>query len=235
MVSATVRRLRVFGYAALLVAILWPCVNGPAQAAESPPRLLLLGDSLTAGYGLPHEQAFPARLQAALARRGHKVNVVDAGVSGDTSAGGHARLAWTLSGAPNGTVDAAIVELGANDGLRGLSPDQMRANLAAILDEFKRRRIPVLLAGMLAPANLGEAYGREFDAVFASLAESYDVVYYPFFLDGVALQPELSQADGIHPNAAGVDIIVDRILPSVEQLLKRAAAVKRATASPPAQ
>jgi acyl-CoA thioesterase-1 len=110
----------------------------------------------------------------------------------------------------------------------------MRANLAAILDEFKRRKIPVLLAGMLAPPNLGESYGREYGAAFSSLAQSYDVVYYPFFLDGVALQPEFSQADGMHPNAAGVDIIVDRILPSVEQLLKRAAASKQATATSPA-
>jgi acyl-CoA thioesterase-1 len=233
MIPATVRRLRVLGYRALLVAILWPCVNVPAWAAE-PPKLLMLGDSLMAGYGLPHEQAFPARLEAALAQRGHTVTLVEAGVSGDTSAGGRARLAWTLSGAPNGTVDAAIVELGANDGLRGLSPDRMRANLAAILDEFKRRHIPVLLAGMLAPPNLGDAYGREFNAVFANLAETYDVVFYPFFLDGVALQPELSQADGLHPNAAGVDIIVGRILPSVEQLLKRAAAPQRATATSPA-
>ncbi len=235
MILVTVSRLRVLGYMTLLVAILWPCVNVPAGAAESPPRLLLLGDSLTAGYGLAHDQAFPVRLEAGLARRGHKVTLIEAGVSGDTSAGGRARLAWTLSGAPERTVDAAIVELGANDGLRGLPPDQMRANLAAILDEFKRRKIPVLLAGMLAPPNLGESYGQEFNAVFASLAKSYDVVYYPFFLDGVALQPELSQANGMHPNAAGVDIIVGRILPSVEQLLKRAAALNSATASSPAK
>lgn len=183
---------------------------------------------------MPHGQAFPAKLEAALAKRGQQVTLVEAGVSGDTSAGGRARLTWTLSGVPNGTVDAVIVELGANDGLRGLPPDQMRANLAAILDEFKRRKIPVLLAGMLAPPNLGESYGREFNAVFADLAKSYDVVYYPFFLDGVASQSELNQADGMHPNAAGVDIIVGRILPSVEQLLKRANALKRATVSSPA-
>ena len=235
MTSATVSRLLVFGYMALVVAIVWPCVNVPALAADGSLRLLLLGDSLTAGYGLPHEQAFPARLGASLAQRGHDVNLIEAGVSGDTSAGGRARLAWTLSGAPNGSVDAAIIELGANDGLRGLPPDRMRANFAAILDEFKRRRIPVLLAGMRAPLNLGETYGREFDAVFANLVKSYDVVYYPFFLDGVVLQPALNQADGIHPNAAGVDILVDHILPSVENLLKRADALHHATALSPAQ
>lgn len=201
-------------------------------AAEPPPTLLLMGDSLTAGYGLPHEQAFPARLQAALEKAGHKVSLVEAGVSGDTSAGGRARLAWTLGGAPGGKVDAAILELGANDGLRGLPPDQMRANLAAILDAFKRRGIPVLLAGMHAPANLGEAYDREYDAVFAGLAKSYDIVYYPFFLDGVAMNPSLNQADGLHPNADGVDIIVARILPYVEQLLKRVS-VHDATAPSP--
>jgi acyl-CoA thioesterase-1 len=190
-----------------------------ADAAE--PTLLLMGDSLTAGYGLPHEQAFPVRLQAALEKAGHKVTLVEAGVSGDTSAGGRARLGWAIGGAPGGKVDAAILELGANDALRGLPPDQMKTNLSAMLDELKRRGIPVLLAGMHAPANLGEAYGREYDAVFTSLSKSYDVVYYPFFLDGVAMNPELNQADGIHPNPAGVDIVVARILPSVEQLLKR--------------
>ena len=185
----------------------------------------------SAGYGLPREQGFPARMQAALAQRGQPIVAVEAGVSGDTSAGGRARLAWTLAGVPD--VEGAIVELGANDGLRGLSPDQLRDNLAAILDEFKRRGIPVLLAGMHAPPNLGEAYGKEFDAVFASLAKTYDVVYYPFFLDGVALQPALNQADGLHPNAEGVDIIVARILPSVENLLKRMAARHSGTAAVP--
>jgi acyl-CoA thioesterase-1 len=193
-----------------------------AKAYAAEPVLLLMGDSLTAGYGLPHEQAFSTRLQAALEKAGHKVTLVEAGVSGDTSAGGRARLAWAIGGAPGGKVDAAILELGANDALRGLPPDQMKVNLAAMLDEFKRRGIPVLLAGMHAPPNLGEAYTREYDAVFASLSKSYDVVYYPFFLDGVAMKPELNQADGIHPNPTGVDIIVTGMLPSVEQLLKRA-------------
>jgi acyl-CoA thioesterase I len=218
---------------ALCALLLMVMAGQPAHAAESPLRLLLLGDSLMAGYGLPHEQGFPARLSAALDKRGQKVVLVEAGVSGDTSAGGRARLSWALGGAPNGSVDAAIVELGANDGLRGLPPDQMRANLAAILDELKARGIPVLLAGMYAPPNLGDRYGREYKAAFDGLARSYDVVYYPFFLDGVALEPDLNQADGLHPNAAGVDVIVKRILPSVETLLKRAAARAPSTAASP--
>jgi acyl-CoA thioesterase-1 len=206
----------------------------PAWSADTTPRLLLLGDSLTAGYGLPHKDGFAARLAAALERAGTKVVLVEAGVSGDTTAGGRARLAWTLGGAPNGGVDAAIVELGANDGLRGLPPRQMRANLAAILDELKRRDVSTLLVGMRAPPNLGDAYAQEYDAVFSDLARSYDVLYYPFFLDGVALDPHLNQPDGIHPNAAGVDIIVARILPTVEELLNRAAR-NPSTASSPVQ
>jgi acyl-CoA thioesterase I len=216
-----VNRRRICG-ALVAIWIAFFAVQAEAIAAE--PTLLLMGDSLTAGYGLPHEQGFAPRLQAALEKSGQKVTLVEAGVSGDTSAGGRARLAWALGGAPGGKVDAAILELGANDALRGLSPGQMKTNLAAMLDEFKRRGIPVLLAGMHAPPNLGETYGREYDAVFDGLSKSYDVVYYPFFLDGVAMKPELNQADGIHPNPTGVDIIVSRILPSVQQLLKRVAA-----------
>jgi acyl-CoA thioesterase-1 len=224
------RRLRILSVTAAVVVAL--AVMAPAWAADGPLRLLLLGDSLTAGYGLPHEQGFAARLSEALSRKGQNVVLVDAGVSGDTTAGGRARLAWAIGSAPNGKVDAAIVELGANDGLRGLSPRQMRTNLAAILDELKRRNVPALLAGMRAMPNLGESYGREYEAVFAELARTYDVVYYPFFLDGVALRPELNQADGIHPNAAGVDVIVARILPSVEELLKRAASAPSTASSP---
>lgn len=204
----------------------------PAWSGDTPLRLLLLGDSLTAGYGLPQGEGFVARLTAALERSGKNVIPVEAGVSGDTSAGGRARLAWAIGGAPDGGVDAAVVELGANDALRGLSPKQMRVNLAAILDELKRRNIPTLLAGMQAPPNLGNTYAREFNATFDSLARSYDVVYYPFFLEGVALHPELNQPDGIHPNAAGVDIIVERMLPSVEELLKRAARSPSTASSP---
>jgi acyl-CoA thioesterase-1 len=150
------------------------------------------------------------------------VSLIEASVSGDTSAAARARLDWTLNGPEK--PDAAIVELGGNDALRGVPPEQMRVNLTAILDAFKQRNIPVLLAGMHAPRNLGDSYDREFDAVFADLAKQYDVVFYPFFLDGVVLDPALNQPDGMHPNTEGVDIIVKRILPSVDALLKRASA-----------
>jgi acyl-CoA thioesterase I len=223
------RPLRIPAVTAACVGLL--ALAQPAWA-DTPLRLLLLGDSLTAGYGLPRAQGFAARLSDALERAGKNVVLVEAGVSGDTTAGGKARLAWTIGGAPGGGVDAAFVELGANDGLRGLPPGEMRANLAAILDELKRRHIPTLLAGMHAPPNLGDAYAREYDTVFADLARTYDVVYYPFFLDGVALRPDLNQADGLHPNAAGVDVIVARILPSVEKLLARAAQTPSAASSP---
>ena len=187
-------------------------------AAQSPIRLLVLGDSLTAGFGLPPGQGFVPRLQAALRARGRSVRLLDAGVSGDTTAGGLARLDWALADAPQ----AAIVELGGNDGLRGLPPAASRANLAGILDRLAARNIPVLLAGMLAPPNLGADYGREFAAIFADLARARPaVVFYPFFLEGVAGEPTLNQPDRIHPNAAGVEEVVRRILPAVEMLLDR--------------
>jgi len=192
---------------------------GAARAQGRELRLLVLGDSITAGYGLPRDQALPARLEAALRARGRNVRVQDAGVSGDTTAGGRARLDWALAENP----DAAIVALGGNDALRGLAPRQTRENLAAILDGLARRGIPTLLAGMLAPPNLGPEYGREFAAVFADLArERPEVALYPFLLDGVAAEPGLNQPDGIHPNARGVEEIVRRILPAVEALLDRA-------------
>jgi acyl-CoA thioesterase-1 len=223
------RRRVLAGAAATLCLALFgiPAATGvvapaPAHAEETTPRILILGDSLTAGYGLPREQAFPARLTAAMAAAGHPVSLIEASVSGDTSAAARARLDWTLNGSDK--PDAAIVELGGNDALRGVAPEQMRTNLTAILDAFKKRGIPVLLAGMHAPLNMGDAYGREFDAVFADLAKKYNVVFYPFFLDGVALDPALNQGDGIHPNAEGVDIIVKRIMPSIDALLKRAVA-----------
>lgn len=188
-----------------------------AQPAE-PIRLLALGDSLTAGYGLPGGEGFVPRLQAALAARNRSVRIIDAGVSGDTTAGGLARLDWALADRPQ----AALVELGGNDGLRGLPPPASKANLAGILDKLAARNIPVLLAGMLAPPNLGADYGREFAGMFHALArEKPDILLYPFFLEGVAGDPALNQPDGIHPNASGVQIIVARILPSVEALLDR--------------
>jgi acyl-CoA thioesterase-1 len=189
-----------------------------AQAApESPVRIVALGDSLTAGYGLPAEAAFPAKLQRALRERGIAVEVINAGVSGDTASGGLARLDWSI---PDGA-DAVILELGANDALRGLDPKVTRAALEQILVRLKARRIEVLLAGMRAPRNLGADYAAGFDPIFPELASIHDVVFYPFFLDGVAADSKLNQPDGLHPTTAGVDAIVTRILPKVEELLAR--------------
>ena len=188
----------------------------PARAAEV--RLMMLGDSITAGYGLARGQGLPARLEAALRERGRQVRVIDAGVSGDTTAGGRARLDWALADRPQ----AVIVALGGNDGLRGIEPRATHANLAAILDALKARGLPVLLAGMLAPPNLGADYGREFAATFTRLSEERpDVLFYPFLLDGVAGNPEMNQPDRIHPNEAGVAELVRRMLPAVESLLGR--------------
>jgi acyl-CoA thioesterase I len=187
----------------------------PARAAVSPVRLLVLGDSLSSGYGVPIEDGFEARLAAACAAAGHPVQIQDGAVSGDTSAGGRARLSWVLGGDPQ----AAIVELGGNDGLRGIAPAEMEANLRAILDGIAARRIPVLFAGMYAPPNLGPQYEKAFRAVFDRLGARPGLIYYPFFLAGVATHPELAQADGIHPNAAGVRVIVARIMPDVLRLL----------------
>jgi len=183
--------------------------------AQAPKRLKVLGDSLTAGFGLPKADAFPARLEEALRGRGLGVEVIDAGVSGDTTAGGLARLEWSLAANPH----AVVIELGANDGLRGLDPRQTEANLEAIITRVKARGIPVLLTGMYAPPNLGRDYGDAFNAVFPRLAARHGVAFYPFFLDGVAADPALNQADGIHPNARGVQVIVSRILAAVEALL----------------
>ena len=188
---------------------------GGARAHERR-RLLVFGDSLTAGYGLPKNQAFPARLEAALREQGIDVEVINAGVSGDTSAGGLARVDWALGNSPPGY---AIVELGANDGLRGLPPKAMEENLDAILTRLQARGVRVLLAGMRAPPNLGRDYVAEYEAVFPRLARKHGMALYPFFLDGVATNGALNQGDGLHPNAAGVDEIVRRILPAVRQLL----------------
>lgn len=178
-------------------------------------RIAVLGDSLTAGYGLAAAEAFPARLEKSLRSSGHAVTVINAGVSGDTTAGGRARLDWLLAERPDGL----IVELGGNDALRGLDPQQTRANLAAILERLQRDQIPVLLAGMRAPRNLGREYTAEFDRIFPELAEQYGLLFYPFFLDGVVGNPRLNQADGIHPTAEGIEVIVTRLFPLVERLL----------------
>ncbi|MEX0922295.1 MAG: arylesterase [Rhodovibrionaceae bacterium] len=192
-------------------------VQTQAQAAEKL-ELLAYGDSLVHGYGLPSPDNFPAQLQDALAAAGREVEVINAGNSGDTSAAGLARLDWALSEMP----DAAIVVLGANDALRGLDPAKTYENLDALLGRFAEMEVPVLLAGMMAPRNLGPEYAEEFDGLYARLAEKHDVVFYPFFLDGVATNPDLNQPDGIHPNAAGVAEIVERILPKVQDLLAAA-------------
>ena len=202
------------GLRALIVAACLIVTNmTPAFAA--PLKLLVLGDSLTAGFGLPHEDGFQARLATALHAHGLDVTLVDGSVSGDTSAGGLARLDWVLADG----ADAAIVELGANDGLRGLDPKDMEANLSAILNGLAAKHIPVLLTGMYAPPNLGPEYEAAFRAVFDRLGKRPGVLYDPFFMEGVATHAELIQADGMHPNAEGVKREVARLLPLVEQLL----------------
>jgi acyl-CoA thioesterase-1 len=195
------------------------CLNGTALAQPSRPlRLLMLGDSITAAYGLARDQGLPAKLEAALRAKGRQVTVIDAGVSGDTTAGGRSRLDWALADRP----DAVIVALGGNDGLRGVDPRSSRGNLKAILEALKARNLPTMLAGMLAPPNLGADYGREFAAVFQELArENPDVVFYPFLLDGVAGEAALNQPDRIHPNPQGVEEIVRRMTPAVETLLDK--------------
>ncbi|MBV9970767.1 MAG: arylesterase, partial [Xanthobacteraceae bacterium] len=175
-----------------------------AVASDRPLRIVALGDSLTAGYGLPAEAAFPAKLERALAANGIATEIANAGVSGDTTSGGLARLDWSV---PEGT-EAVILELGANDALRGVDPTLTRNALDAMLERLKARHIPVLLAGMLAPRNLGPDYTRAFDAIYPDLAEKYGAILYPFFLDGVVNDPKLNQRDGLHPTAAGVDVIV---------------------------
>lgn len=190
------------------------------KAVERPVNIVVLGDSLSAGLGLPVEDAFPSKLEGALKAKGISAKISNAGVSGDTAAGGLGRLDWSV---PSGT-DAVIVELGANDALRGLDPGVTRTALDTILRKLIARHIAVLLVGMRAPPNMGPDYTRDFDAIYPALASTHPVVFYPFFLDGVAADPKLNQGDGMHPNAAGVEAIVGRILPLVEELIVRARA-----------
>jgi acyl-CoA thioesterase I len=204
-----------------ILAALFVLVAVPALAAEKPISILALGDSLTQGYGVPPGMDFPNRLQQALKAKGLNVAVINAGVSGDTSAGGLARLDWSLGGTAS-MPNAAIVELGANDGLRGLPADEMEKNLDAILAKLKARGIPVLVTGMKAPRNFGAAYAARFDAVFPRLANKYGMLFYPFFLEGVALDRTLIQADGLHPNPKGVDVIVKNITPLAVELVRQA-------------
>jgi len=204
-------------FALVLIGLL-AVAGEPAHAAERVLKIVAFGDSLTAGLGLPAGAAFPARLEAALKAKGHAVAIVNAGVSGDTASGGLGRLDWSV---PD-DADAVILELGANDALRGVDPKTTKAALDAILGKLDARRVPVLLAGMASPRNMGADYVRAFDAIYPALASTHRVVFYPFFLEGVATDPKLNQGDGLHPTAAGVDVIVARILPSVEALIARA-------------
>jgi acyl-CoA thioesterase I len=216
---AVERRLAAFVHILVLMMALTAAGSAiaevPAGGDAKPVKMVVLGDSLSAGLGLPAAAAFPARLQKALKDKDLAVDMVNAGVSGDTSSGGRDRLDWSV---PEGT-DAVIIELGANDALRGVDPVVTRAALSDILGRLKARRIAVLLCGMLAPPNYGHDYADRFNAIYPELAKSFDVPLYPFFLNGVAADAKLNQADGIHPTAEGVDIIVHNILPSVEALL----------------
>jgi len=192
----------------------------PPAHAQTPVRVVALGDSLTAGLGLPVNDGFVPRLQAALAANGTAAKIVNAGVSGDTASGGLARLDWSV---PNAT-DAVIVELGANDMLRGLRPQVTREALDALLHRLSERHIAVLLCGMRAAPNLGADYVKSFEAIYPELAVKYGALLYPFFLDGVAGRLELLQSDGLHPNAVGVEVIVTRILPKVQAMIARVGA-----------
>ena len=210
------RGLLQIAAAALCSAALIAGARTSANAVP-PVKIVALGDSLTAGYGLPEKDGFVPSLQAALAVKGMAVEMTNAGVSGDTAADGLARLDWSV---PAGT-DAVIVELGANDMLRGLDPSATRDALDTILQRLSRRHIAILLCGMRAAPNLGPDYGRAFDRIYPDLADKYSVLLYPFFLDGVAANLGLTQSDGMHPNATGVGVIVERILPKVQELVAR--------------
>ena len=189
--------------------------NRRQPATAKPVKMVVLGDSLSAGLGLPASAAFPQRLQKALKDKGIAVDMINAGVSGDTSSGGRDRLDWSV---PEGT-EAVIVELGANDALRGIDPKVTRAALSDILTQLKARKIAVLLCGMVAPPNYGGDYSARFNAIYPDLAKSFGVPLYPFFLEGVATDARLNQADGMHPTAEGVDVIVKNILPTVQAFL----------------
>ncbi|OAF00908.1 arylesterase [Bradyrhizobium centrolobii] len=203
--------------AVLMFALMTAATTASAegQAAAKPIKLVVLGDSLSAGLGLPGQEAFPAKLQKALQDKGVALDMTNAGVSGDTSSGGRDRLDWSV---PDGT-DGVIVELGANDALRGIDPDLTRAALSDIVARLKARKIAVMLCGMLAPPNYDADYAARFNSIYPDLAKKFDVPLYPFFLDGVAADTKLNQADGIHPTAAGVDIIIKNIMPTVEAFL----------------
>jgi acyl-CoA thioesterase-1 len=201
---------------AVLMFALMTVANPAWAEATKPIKLVVLGDSLSAGLGLPAQEAFPAKLQKALQTKGIEVDMTNAGVSGDTSSGGRDRLDWSV---PDGT-EGVILELGANDAMRGIDPDLTRAALTDIVQRLKVRKIAVMLCGMLAPPNFGADYGARFNSIYPDLSKQFDLPLYPFFLDGVAADASLNQADGIHPTAAGVDIIVNNMLPTVEAFLR---------------
>ncbi|WP_208995992.1 arylesterase [Pannonibacter tanglangensis] len=191
--------------------------SAPVASGGEPVEIVVLGDSLSAGYQLPAAEAFPVQLERALKEKGHNISVINAGVSGDTSSGGLARLDWSVPP----TADAVILELGANDALRGIDPAATRANLDAIVARLTQRGVKVLVAGMLAPRNLGEDYARAFDPIFADIAAAHGALLYPFFLEGVAMKPELNLPDGMHPTGEGVSVIVRGVLPLAEELIGR--------------
>ena len=199
----------------LLVFITITAVSTSVPAAQQ--KLMVYGDSLVAGYGLSAGEGFPEQLQQALTAAGRDVKVLNAGVSGDTTAGGLARLDWALSDPP----DAVMIILGGNDLLRGLDPQQTRENLQQILTRLQAQNIKILLCGMLAPVNLGLAYRQQFDLIYPELADKFDASFYPFFLHGVALNPKFNQPDGLHPNKAGVAVITNSVLPAVLSVLDK--------------
>lgn len=209
----------------LILVVFLAGINGIEAAAAKPLRVLAFGTSLTQGYNLPPGSDFTAVLQARLRSKGYDVLVINAGVSGDTSAGGLARLEWTLAE----NFDGAIVELGSNDALRGLDVAQTRRNLDEIVAALKKRGIVVLLTGMKAPRNLGPEYVTEFDALFPALAKKHGVLFYPFFLEGVAADLKLNQADGIHPNEQGTQVVVRGILPYAQKLIEQINSKPRAS------
>lgn len=200
-------------YILSLVIVVVAAVCLPARSAWAQPEIHILafGDSLTAGYGLASSESFAAQLESRLRENGHKIRVTNAGVSGDTSGGGLARLDWSLQDRP----DLVILELGANDGLRGLKPERMRENLEAIIAKIQATEARIILTGMRSPVNWGPAYRIAFEEVFPDLAKKYSLAFYPFFLEGVLSEPSLLLDDGLHPNARGVARIVDGILPLV--------------------
>lgn len=203
----------------LLTIMAFFCLSvNSLYAAATEKKIMAFGDSLTAGLGVPYDKAFPAQLEQKLRSDGYAVKVINAGVSGDTTSGGLARLDWTLQ---VNQPDYVILELGANDMLRAVDPALTKASLDKMLSTLQQKKIPVLLAGMKATTNLGPSYVTTFDNIYPALAKKYHVAYYPFFLDGVALHHELLQDDGMHPSPAGVATIVDKITPSVEKLLKQ--------------